>query len=75
MKKILFIAALALLCGCGKTSKVEERETSARFAIERHETNSMRNVYVLSDNETGAEYLLVFMGYGGVAVVSKQAQQ
>ena len=35
MKMILFVAALALLCGCGKTSK--EEETSARFAIERYE--------------------------------------
>ena len=68
---------MALLCGCGgvknKQQPEQEPEQSRRFEEKRYETQNGRSIYVLSDKETGAEYILVYINYGGVVVVSKPA--
>lgn len=77
MRKLLFVAVMALLCGCGGVNKKQypeqEPEQSRRFEMKRYEAQNGRSIYVLSDNETGAEYILVYMNYSGVAIVSKPA--
>lgn len=70
MKKIITTVLLTLtLCGCS-TANAEQTKVENRFDIQRSDSE---NVYIITDNETGVQYLGLFYGRGcGVCVLVDQ---
>ncbi|MBQ9004085.1 MAG: hypothetical protein IJ087_19755 [Eggerthellaceae bacterium] len=67
MKRAIIATALVLvfaLCGCGMTTRdesVDVREVAARFKT----ATSTMNAYIITDTETGVQYLFISHGYDG----------
>lgn len=70
MKKIITTVLLALtLCGCS-TANAEQTKVENRFDIQR---SNSAYVYIITDNETGVQYLGLFGSNGcGVCVLVDQ---
>ena len=63
MRKLLFFTTLVLaLSGCIK--REVPRDCSERFSMQSHGQNFNSAIYVITDKQTGQEYLLVKCGYG-----------
>lgn len=59
----LLLLVLLLLCaGCSAPAAAEEPETSPRFIVEHHWTDREGLVRVVTDTETGVQYLWYFDG-------------
>lgn len=63
MRKLLFFATLALaLTGCVKEG--EQSSFDERFSMRSHGQDFNTAIFVITDTQTGQEYLLVKSGYG-----------
>lgn len=73
MKKLLFFATLVLaLTGCVKEGA--QSSCGERFSMQRHGNNISTAIYVITDTQTGQEYLFVKRGYAG-GLVPMQTQK
>lgn len=70
---VIFVAMMALLTGCGPSQPLKENpdvgRPPLRFTVEYIESGSLGNdFYILTDTETGREYLYISgtQGRGGV---------
>lgn len=64
MRKLLFFATLALaLTGCAKEGA--QSSYGERFSARFHGQDFNTAIYVITDEQTGQEYLFVKNGYGG----------
>ena len=62
----LVLLALILVFTCtGCTDQAEAAETPARFTREVHALPNASYACIITDNETGVEYLFIKSGYGG----------
>lgn len=70
---LLLAVLLVLICtGCSATTTAETAETTGRFTVEQMIGDSIDGpgVYLITDTETGAQYVYIRDGYtGGVAVL------
>ena len=74
---LLLLAVLLLCTGCSAPAAAEEPESSPRFIIE-HAENDTPEAYVvriITDTETGVQYLWVKSGYGGGLTVLQPAPE
>ena len=63
MKKLLFFAILSLaLTGC--INEGEQSSCGGRFSVKSHGQDLNAEIFVITDTQTGKEYLLVKGGYG-----------
>ena len=63
MRKLLFFSILSLaLTGCIKEG--EQSSCGERFSMKSHGQDFNTAIYVITDTQTGQEYLLVKSGYG-----------
>lgn len=70
---ILQLAILTTVCfGCGYAQA--ETKKSDRFTCEEYIKSSDKVVSVITDTETGVQYLLVDVPYGGCMVMLQPAQ-
>lgn len=82
---LLLLTAILLLVGCTEPaaatgSAAEEAETTARFTSEYIEGDSINMIgspdtYIITDNETGVQYLWIKSGYGGGLTVLQPATE
>lgn len=73
MKKVLLFAALALtLSGCIKEGA--QKDYGERFSIQFHGQDFNTAIFVITDKQTGQEFLFVKSGYGG-GLTTMQAQK
>lgn len=72
---LLLAVLLVLICtGCGGTTTAEATENPPRFVFEAQTTNTIKNAYIITDNETGAQYLFFMSGYAGGLTVLQPAE-
>ena len=71
---LLLAVVLVLICtGCGET--VEAAEASERFTFETvHTPLSCPSACIITDTETGVQYLFVRTGYAGGLTVLQPAE-
>lgn len=63
MRKLLFLSILSLaLTGCIKEG--EQSSFDERFSMKSHGQDFNAAIFVITDTQTGQEYLLVKSGYG-----------
>ena len=68
---LLLVTLLVTVCtSCGVTQA--EAEEPYRFTVERMYSNRM-DTYIITDKETGVQYLYVSSGYGGGLTVLQPA--
>lgn len=77
---LLLLTTILLCVGCTEPAAAEEIETTARFTAEYIERNNLNMVaspdtYIITDNETGVQYLWVMSGYGGGLTVLQSATE
>lgn len=73
---LLLLAVLLLCAGCSGAAAAEEPESSPRFIIEHREKHgSLPHYAVITDTETGVQYLYVKTGYGGGLTVLQPAPE
>ena len=68
---LVALLVLALLVGC--TSDDEAKTTSERFHFEHMESNSPKAVYIITDKETGVQYIYISDSYGSGLTVLQPA--
>lgn len=74
---LLLLAAVLLLTSCSTPAKAEEPESSPRFTMEYHKSDSA-NIdcfYIITDTETGVQYLYVDGCYSGGLTVLQSAPE
>ena len=63
MRKLLFIATIALaLSGCVKDGA--QSNYGERFSMQLHGQNFNNAIFVITDKQTGQEYIFVKSGHG-----------
>ena len=68
---LLLVTLLVAICtSCGVTQA--EAEEPDRFTVERTDSNQM-DTYIITDKETGVQYLYVSSGYGAGLTVLQPA--
>ena len=68
---LLLVTLLVTVCtGCDAVQAEEEHD---RFTVEWVGGNNIASTYILTDKETGAQYLYVSGGYGGDLTVLQPA--
>lgn len=62
---LLLLAVILLCTSCSTPAKAEEPESSPRFTIEVQEHNNLAvEVFIITDTETGVQYLMTKCGQG-----------
>jgi hypothetical protein len=77
---MLLLAVLLLCAGCSAPAEAEEvgePESSPRFIVERAENDKPEAyvVRIITDTETGTQYLFIKSGYGGGLTVLQPAPE
>lgn len=68
------VACLFGLAGCNANEK-ELDKTSDRFVVEKAENNSNCGTFIITDTETGVQYLYLKDGRGGGLVMLQEAEE
>lgn len=73
---LLLAVLLVLICtGCGATTTAEAAEEPPRFTVKRVDPpGSTITLRIITDTETGVQYLYASVGYGGGLTVLQPAE-
>lgn len=73
---VLIVVSLVGLCCCGEpTNANAEEPTSARFEVTHSEWLGGTRVKIVTDTETGTQYLLIGVGQGAGLTVLQPADK
>lgn len=75
---LLLLAVVLLLTSCSTPAKAEEPESSPRFIMERHKSDSVSIdfIFIITDTETGVRYLYVDgCNSGGLTVLQPAPEE
>lgn len=73
---LLLLTALLLLVGCTEPAAATGEDWNGpRFIAERQDSNIFDSIQIITDTETGVQYLWVKAGYGGGLTVLQPATE
>lgn len=61
---LLLLAVILLCTSCSTPAKAEEPENSPRFIIDQQSQDPVFRAYIITDTETGVQYLMMKCGQG-----------
>lgn len=74
---LLLAVLLVLICtGCGATTTAEAADTTGRFVVEERvkDTTFGPGIHLITDTETGVQYMCIRDGYGVAVAVLQPAE-
>lgn len=74
---LLLLAVILLCTSCSTPAKAEEPESASRFIIERQVRQELgiNSIFIITDTETGVQYLYVDGCYSGGLTVLQPAPE